>query len=84
MDLTNLLGIVAGTLTTTSFLPQVVKAWKSRHTKDISFLMFIMLFAGIVLWLAYGIIKRDIPIVFANALSFILVATILFFKIRHG
>ena len=77
MDLTNLLGIVAGTLTTTSFAPGR-EGMVSRHTKDISFSCS-SCSSRIVLWLAYGIIKR-ISIAFANALSFILVATILSLK----
>lgn len=84
MDLTSLLGIAAGTLTTTSFLPQVVKTYRSRHAKDISFFMFLLLFIGIILWVAYGVIRRDMPVILANAVSFVLVSAILFFKIRHG
>lgn len=84
MDLTSLLGIAAGTLTTASFLPQVVKTYRSRHAKDISFFMFLLLFIGVILWVAYGVIRGDMPVILANAVSFVLVSAILFFKIRHG
>ncbi len=84
MDSTSLLGIAAGTLTTASFLPQVVKTYRSRHAKDISLFMFILLFVGIILWVAYGVIRGDMPVILANAVSFVLVSAILFFKIRHG
>lgn len=84
MELTTIIGLVAGTLTTTSFLPQVIKAWKTRHTGDISGYMFIMLVTGISLWLAYGIVMRDIPIVAANAVSLVLVSVILYFKVKYG
>ncbi|MBI5886251.1 MAG: SemiSWEET transporter [Deltaproteobacteria bacterium] len=84
MELTTLLGFAAGTLTTVSFLPQVIKAWKTRHTGDISGYMFIMLVLGIALWMAYGIILRDIPIIAANGVSFVLCAVILYFKARFG
>lgn len=84
MDSISLLGIAAGTLTTASFLPQVVKTYRSRHAKDISFFMFLLLFIGIILWVAYGVVRGDMPVVLANAVSFVLVSAILFFKIRHG
>ncbi|MDO8427028.1 MAG: SemiSWEET transporter [Deltaproteobacteria bacterium] len=84
MDSTTWLGIFAGTLTTTSFLPQVIKTWKTRHTKDISAFMFLMLFIGITLWVAYGIVRNDMPIILANCVSLVLVSVMLFFKIRHG
>ncbi|MBI5561523.1 MAG: SemiSWEET transporter [Deltaproteobacteria bacterium] len=84
MEPTTLLGLIAGTLTTASFLPQVVKAWRSRHTSDISGLMFYMLAVGIVLWLAYGIIKWDIPLMIANGVSLVLVSMITYFKVKYG
>lgn len=84
MDLTTVLGITAGTLTTISFLPQVVKTWRTRHTKDISAFMFALLLTGIALWFIYGIIKQDFPIIAANGTSLVLVSAILFLKIKHG
>lgn len=84
LSTTDLLGIVAGSLTTASFLPQVVKAWRSGHTKDVSIFMFLLLFIGLVLWIAYGIVKGDMPIVLANAISIALVSAILYFKIKYG
>lgn len=84
MESSTLLGLLAGTLTTASFLPQVVKTWKTRHTKDISLYMFLLLVLGICLWVAYGLIKNDIPVVIANVISLALVSTILILKIKHG
>jgi len=84
MELTTLVGVVAGILTTSSFVPQVVKTWKTRHTKDLSLFMFFMLLAGIALWLTYGIVRRDIPIILANGVSLMFVVIILSFKIRYG
>ncbi|MBI5491800.1 MAG: SemiSWEET transporter [Deltaproteobacteria bacterium] len=84
LDSTTWLGIFAGALTTTSFLPQVWKTWRTRHTKDISIFMFLMLFIGITLWVAYGIVRQDLPVIIANCVSLFFVAIILFFKVRNG
>ncbi|MBI5969697.1 MAG: SemiSWEET transporter [Deltaproteobacteria bacterium] len=78
------LGVIAGIITTASFLPQVIKTWKTRHTKDISIYMFLLLVFGMLLWLLYGIVKADIPLILANAVTIGLASIILFFKIKHG
>ncbi len=78
-----ILGLVAGTLTTLSFLPQLLKAWKSRSTHDISIGMFSMLAAGVLLWLVYGLVTADIPVTVANAITLVFVALILVLKLRY-
>lgn len=83
MDLTTVLGLVAATLTTMAFLPQMLKAIINRHTKDISLLTYIIFVIGIILWFAYGIIKNDLPIILANIVSFIFALTILILKIIY-
>jgi MtN3 and saliva related transmembrane protein len=77
------LGLVAGTLTTLSFLPQLLKAWKSRSTHDISIGMFSMLAVGVLLWLIYGLVTADIPVIAANAITLVFVALILALKLRY-
>ncbi len=84
MDSITILGIVAGTLTTASFLPQVVKAYRSKHTKDVSLFMFILLFVGLCLWLIYGFMRSDLPIILANTISLVFVSAMLALKARHG
>ncbi len=78
------LGLLAGTLTTVAFVPQVVKTWRTRSTHDISLGMFSILVAGIIAWLVYGAIIGDLPLVLANGVTLGLAGTILFFKIRNG
>jgi MtN3 and saliva related transmembrane protein len=78
---TQLLGISAGILTTISFLPQVIKTWKSRSAKDLSLGMFSLFCLGVVLWLVYGILVNDIPVIAANLMTLILASTLLFFKL---
>ena len=77
------LGLVAGALTTLSFLPQLIKAWKSRSTHDISIGMFSMLAVGVLLWLIYGLVTADIPVTTANAITLVFVALILALKLRY-
>jgi MtN3 and saliva related transmembrane protein len=78
------LGMAAACCTTFAFLPQVLKAWRTRSTKDISLGTFAILVIGIVLWLIYGILRSDIPIATANAVTLIFTGTILYFKFRYG
>jgi len=77
-------GLLAAFCSTAAFLPQVVKTWRTRSTKDISLVMFTVLIIGILLWLIYGIIIRDIPLIVANAITLVFAGTILFFKLKHG
>ncbi|MAH01911.1 hypothetical protein CMO87_01610 [Candidatus Woesearchaeota archaeon] len=77
------LGFVAATLTISAFLPQVIKAWKTKSTKDVSLLMFSTLIVGNVLWLVYGILIGSLPIVITNILIFIFASTILILKIKY-
>jgi MtN3 and saliva related transmembrane protein len=82
MNAIQLLGLVAGALTTISFLPQVIKTWKSRSAKDLSLGMFSLFCLGVVLWLVYGFILNDIPLIAANLLTLMLASTLLFFKLH--
>ncbi|MBF0552090.1 MAG: SemiSWEET transporter [Deltaproteobacteria bacterium] len=83
MDSVTILGLVAGFLTTSAFLPQVIKIWKSKSSKDISFVTFLTLFLGAVSWLIYGVLIRAWPVILANGLTMVLVATIIVLKIRY-
>jgi len=82
MNTIQVLGLVAGSLTTTAFLPQVVKTWKSRSAKDLSLGMFSLFCAGVLLWLIYGLMVRDVPVIAANLVTLLLASTLLFFKLR--
>jgi MtN3 and saliva related transmembrane protein len=78
------LGLLAATLTTVAFVPQVVKTWRTRSTHDISLGMFAILVAGIIAWLVYGAVIGAVPLVLANAVTLLLAGAILFLKIRNG
>jgi MtN3 and saliva related transmembrane protein len=77
------LGLLAGTLTTLSFLPQLLKAWKSRSTHDISIGMFSLLAVGIALWIVYGVITSDVPVIAANSVTLVFVGLIAALKLRY-
>ena len=82
MDTVSILGLLAGGLTTFAFLPQVVKTWKSRSAKDLSLGMFTIFTLGVGLWLAYGILIRDVPVIAANLVTLILASILLTWKLR--
>ncbi|MBZ0155549.1 MAG: SemiSWEET transporter [Alphaproteobacteria bacterium] len=83
MDAVTLLGLIAAMLTTSSFVPQVVRTWRLKETKDISLWMFLLIGAGIFLWMIYGFLIRDLPVIAANMVSFMFVSLILYFKIKY-
>ena len=83
MDEIAILGLVAACLTTGAYLPQVVKTWRTRSTEDISLITFVALVVGQSLWLGYGIIIANVPLIFANAISSFLTANILYVKLRN-
>lgn len=84
MEIITALGLFAGALTTVSFVPQVLKTWKFKETRDISLLMYIIFFTGILLWFSYGILIKNTPIIVANGVSLVLVFIVLVLKIRYG
>ena len=77
-------GYVAATLTTVAFLPQAIKTIRTRDTHSISLGMYVVFNIGIVFWFAYGIALGSWPMIVANAITFVLSATILALKLRHG
>jgi MtN3 and saliva related transmembrane protein len=79
-----LIGLAAGFCTTLAFVPQVVKTWKTRSTRDISLGMFLVLVLGIILWLTYGAMLGDLPLIAANGVTLVLAGLILAFKLRYG
>ena len=80
----SVVGSVAGMSTTAAFLPQVVRTWRTRSTHDISLGMFLLTVFGLVLWLIYGLVRQDWPLIATDVASLILSATILGLKIRYG
>ena len=75
------LGLAAGLCTTLAFVPQVRRTWTTRSADDISLGMLIVFLAGVFLWLLYGLALGAWPIVLANAATFVLAGSILYFKL---
>ncbi|MFD2865285.1 SemiSWEET family sugar transporter [Mucilaginibacter antarcticus] len=83
MDITQIIGLVAGICTSTASIPQIITTVKKKKATDVSPLMFIILLAGNSLWVWYGIEKSDFPIIATNVISVILDLTMLFLRIRY-
>lgn len=79
----DLVGLAAGSLTTISFVPQVVQIWRTKHADDISTSMFVIFMAGVGLWLLYGITLDALPVIIANAITLLLAATVLILKFLY-
>jgi MtN3 and saliva related transmembrane protein len=82
MNTTTILGFFAGFLTTVSFLPQVVKTWKSRSASDLSLGMLSIFSVGVMCWLIYGFLLQESPMIFWNSVTLILVLVILILKLK--
>ena len=84
MDWTLCIGLAAGFLTTLSFVPQLIKIWKTKSAEDVSRKMFIAVTVGMALWLVYGISLHQLPMIIWNSISLVLALAILFLKHRFG
>lgn len=78
------LGLLAGLLTSVASLPQLLKTWKSRHARDLSIWQPLLLSAGVALWLIYGMLIHDMPLILANITPLVcnLALTIMKIKFR--
>jgi len=79
-----MLGFAAATCTTLAYAPQFIKVWRTRSTEDISLGMFLVMVLGLVLWLVYGLLSGDAPLVAANAITIVLAGGILYMKLKYG
>ena len=83
MNAITIIGLIAAAFTTISLLPQLMKVWKTKSTKDISTGMFALYCSGVFLWFVYGVYINDVPIILANSLAFIQALAILMFKAKY-
>ncbi|HEX4346703.1 MAG TPA: SemiSWEET transporter [Vicinamibacterales bacterium] len=81
---TTLIGLIAGTLTTVSFVPQVMKSWRRKSVADLSMTMLLTFTAGVGCWDIYGVLTRTTPIVLANTLTLVLALALLYMKVAFG
>ncbi len=82
MDL-EILGLLGGLLVTISLLPQVIKSYKTKSTKDISIVYTIILMAGLALWVLYAILNRIIPLAIFASVEFFMTLSLLILKLKY-
>ena len=83
MDKVQIIGIVAGILTSVSMLPQLIKIINEKKAENVSVWMLLILLLGLALWTVYGLMKKDWPIIVTNAFSVLLNLTLVFFRYKY-
>ncbi|MGQ0827402.1 MAG: SemiSWEET transporter [Bacteroidota bacterium] len=84
MNFITIIGSVAATCTTVSFIPQVLKILKTHNTEGVSLKMYIVFTIGVICWLTYGILLNEWPIILSNSATLVLAGIILFCKVKYG
>jgi len=84
MQALDILGLVATCFTTSSFMPQVWRTWRTRDVSGISLASYAVITIGLALWLLYGLLRGDLPLIVANAVMVVLTAAITVMKIVFG
>lgn len=82
--MSELIGYAAATLTTVAFVPQVIRVYRTRSVEDISTGMYLAFLVGVTMWVLYGIRIGSLPVVIANAVTFVLASAVLVGKMRYG
>jgi len=77
------IGYLAGVLTVVSFLPQVIRTWKTRHTKDLSLGMFALVITASIVWIVYGVATEDWPVILTNSGLIVLNAALVVAKLKY-
>ncbi|HTP65684.1 MAG TPA: SemiSWEET transporter [Geobacteraceae bacterium] len=83
MNITHI-GLLAGALTSTAAIPQLIKSYRRRHMEDISAWQLVLVYAGLILWLVYGVILHDRPLVIANSFTLLCYTLLIVMKIAYG
>jgi MtN3 and saliva related transmembrane protein len=82
MNAIQLLGLAAGTITSITFLPQVIQIWKTKSVKDLSMQMLLLLILGVTMWLTYGILVKDAAIIYTNSMVLTMSLVMMYFKFK--
>ena len=75
--------MLAAIITTTAFLPQVYKTWKTKDTKALSLTMYTAFFIGVTLWIIYGFYLNSLPMIIANIITAISALTLIGLKLKY-
>ena len=84
MNWTQIIGISAGMLTASSLIPQVVKTLKEKKAEDVSIVMLLVLQAGLILWIVYGIKRDDLPLIITNSFSLLVNLVMLILRLKYN
>jgi MtN3 and saliva related transmembrane protein len=84
MELVDILGYMAGTLVVISLLPQAIKSWKTKSAHDVSLLRYVIYIIGLILWITYAVIIKNMPVAVMNSLGLLLAVSILYLKLKYG
>lgn len=84
MQASDLLGYLAGTLTTAALIPQVWRTFRTKDVSGISLRMYVVFTSGIAVWLAYGVLLGETPMMLANSVSLVLACAVLAMKLKYG
>lgn len=80
MDAINLLGLIAGAITSLGFIPQLIQGYRTKRLNDVSYCMLLTLSVGMTLWLLYGIAVEKFPIIVANGFGICCCFTLMIMK----
>jgi MtN3 and saliva related transmembrane protein len=83
MDWPNVLGLIAGVCVTVAVVPQLKKAHRTKKVEDVSPVMFLILIIGVFLWVIYGVIRNDFPIIITNGISLCLNGAMFYFILKY-
>ena len=78
-----IIGLIAAVLTTSAFVPQVYKTWKTKSTDSLSLTMYLVFFTGIVLWLIYGIHLNSLAMILSNIVTGLLALVLIILKLKY-
>jgi len=78
-----IIGIIAASITTSGFIPQVYKIYKEKNAKGVSLTMYLILFVGVLLWLVYGILIGSLSIIIANSVTALLQLCVIIYKLKN-
>jgi len=82
IDKFEIIGLIAAVLTTSAYVPQAYRAWKTKSAGSVSLTMYLIMLTGIILWLIYGIHLQSLAMILANSVTIVLTLTIIYFKLK--
>jgi len=84
MLLVDIIGYLAGFFILISIIPQIVKSWKTKSTKDLSLLRYLVYVVGVILWTVYGLALNNGPMIVINSINLCLAASMIYLKLKYG